>query len=65
MAVGAGIINIDTQAIHMVKSQAQPRAAVPHEHGNLQLSPCALAGFSRSQVKTGASARYQLFPKGT
>ncbi len=33
MAVGAGIINIDTQAIHMVKSQAQPRAAVPHEHG--------------------------------
>ena len=37
MAVGAGIINIDTQAIHMVKSQAQPRAAVPHEHSDLHL----------------------------
>jgi hypothetical protein len=33
MAAGTGIINIDTQAIHMVKRQAQPRAAVPHEHG--------------------------------
>lgn len=56
MAVGAGIINIDTQAIHMVKSQAQPRVAVPHKHGSLQLSPGALAGFFRTKAKTGASA---------
>ncbi len=53
MAVGAGI---EMQAVPKVKSQTQPRAAVPHENGNLQLFPCALAGFLRSQPKTGASA---------